>query len=93
MPNLTLFEIVLLSLAVVLVTTLGVILWWRLAGERVKALIAGWWALPLLWKIVLPMVFGAFVLHGSVKRGDNVANVKVFPIANTNSQLETGTGN
>ena len=53
MPNLILFEIVLLSLAVVLVTTLGVILWWRLAGERVKALIAGWLALPLLWKIVL----------------------------------------
>ena len=50
MPNLILFEIVLLSLAVVLVTTLGVILWWHLAGERVKALIAGWLKLPLLWK-------------------------------------------
>ena len=72
MLNLTLFEIILLSLAAVLVTTLGIILWWRLAGERVKALIAGWWALPLLWKIVLPMVFGAFVLHGSVKRGEVV---------------------
>ena len=57
MLNLTLFEIVLLSLAAVLVTTFSIILWWRLAGERVKALIAGWLALPLLWKIVLPMVF------------------------------------
>ena len=64
------FEIVLLSLAAVLVTTLGVILWWHLAGDRVKALIAGWLALPLFWKIVLPVVFGAFVLHGSVKRGE-----------------------
>ena len=70
MLNLKPFEIVLLSLAVVLVTTFSVILWWRLAGERVKALIAGWLALPLFWKIVLPVVFGAFVLHGSVKRGE-----------------------
>ena len=41
----------------------------------------------------------AFVLHGSVKRGDNVANrrrqgfggqdVKVLPIANSNFQLAT----
>ena len=64
------FEIILLSLAAVLVAVLGVVLWWRLAGDRVKALIAGWLALPLLWKIVLPVVFGAFVLHGSVKRGE-----------------------
>ena len=68
-------------------------MWWRMAGERVKAVWCGWLKLPLLWKIVLPMVFGAFVLHGSVKSGDNVANVKVLLIANTNSQLETGTGN
>ena len=66
------FEIILLSLAAVLIAALGVILWWRLAGDRVKALIAGWLALPLFWKIVLPMVFGAFVLHGSVKRGEVV---------------------
>ena len=64
------FEIILLSLAAVLVAALGVILWWRLAGERIKALWRGWLALPLLWKIVLPVVFGAFVLHGSVKRGE-----------------------
>ena len=25
-----------------------------------------------LWKVVLPVVFGAFVLHGSVKRGEVV---------------------
>ena len=61
------------------------VMWWRIAGERVKALIAGWLKLPLLWKIVLPMVFGAFVLHGSVKRGDNVANV--VSVANPNFQL------
>ena len=76
MLNLTLFEIILLSLAAVLVTSLGIILWWRLVGERVKALIAGWLALPLLWKIVLPMVFGAFVLHGSAKRGEVVGEVQ-----------------
>ena len=47
-------------------------MWWRIAGERVKALWRGWLALPLLWKIVLLVVFGAFVLHGSVKRGEVV---------------------
>ncbi len=93
MPNLTPFEITLLVLGAVLVAALGVILWWRFAGDMVKALIAGWMALPLFWKIILPVVFGAFVLHGTVKRDDNVANVKVLPIANANSQLETGTGN
>ena len=103
MLNLFIFEITLLVLCAVLIAVLLAIMWWRIAGDRVKALIAGWLALPLLWKIVLPVVFGAFVLYGSVKRGDNVANVKVFPIANANSQsacaeatagkLETGTGN
>ena len=29
-------------------------------------------ALPLFWKIVLPVVFGVFVLHGTVKRGEVV---------------------
>ena len=72
MPNLTPFEIALLILGAVLIIALGVILWWHLAGDRVKALIAGWMALPLFWKIVLPVVFGAFVLHGSVKRGEVV---------------------
>ena len=67
MPNLTPFEIALLILGAVLVAALAAILWWRLAGDRVKALIAGWMALPLFWKIVLPVVFGAFVLHGSIK--------------------------
>ena len=70
MFDLTPFEIALLILCAVLIAALGVILWWRLAGERIKALWRGWLALPLLWKIVLPVVFGAFVLHGSVKRGD-----------------------
>ena len=93
MLNLTTFETTLLVLCAVLTAVLMAIMWWRIAGERVKALIAGWLALPLFWKIVLPVVFGAFVLHGSVKRSDNVANVKVLTIANANSQLETGTGN
>ena len=70
MPNLTPFEIALLVFGAVLIAALVAILWWRLAGDRVKALIAGWLALPLFWKIVLPVVFGAFVLHGSVKRGE-----------------------
>ena len=72
MPNLTPFEIALLILGAVLIAALAAILWWHLAGDRVKALIAGWLALPLFWKIVLPVVFGAFVLHGSVKRGEVV---------------------
>ena len=93
MPNRTLFEIALLLLGAVLTAVLLAVMWWKIAGERVKALIAGWLKLPLLWKIVLPVVFGAFVLHGSVKRGDNVANVKVLPIADANFQLETGNDN
>ena len=59
MLNLTSFEIALLILCAVLIIALAAILWWRFAGDRVKALIAGWLALPLLWKIVLPVVFGA----------------------------------
>ena len=88
MLNPSLFEIALLILCAVLTAVLLAVMWWRIAGERVKALIAGWLALPLLWKIVLPMVFGVFVLHGSVKRGDNVANV--VSVANPNFQLSTG---
>ena len=72
MLNLFIFEITLLVLCAVLIAVLLAIMWWRIAGDRVKALIAGWLALPLLWKIVLPVVFGAFVLHGSVKRGEVV---------------------
>ena len=87
MLDLRLFETTLLVLCAVLTAMLLAIMWWRIAGERVKALIAGWVALPLLWKIVLPMVFGAFVLHGSVKRGENVANV--VSVANSNFQLAT----
>ena len=74
MPNLTPFEITLLVLGAVLIIALAAILWWHLAGDRVKALIAGWLALPLFWKIVLPVVFGAFVLHGSVKKGEVVGD-------------------
>ena len=74
MLNLSIFEIALLALCAVLTAVLLAIMWWRIAGERVKALIAGWLALPLLWKIVLPVVFGAFVLHGSVKKGEVVGD-------------------
>ena len=88
MLNLFIFEITLLVLCAVLIAVLLAIMWWRIAGERVKALIAGWLALPLLWKIVLPVVFGAFVLHGSVKSNENVANV--VSVANPNFQLSTG---
>ena len=88
MPNLTPFENALLILCAVLIAVLLAIMWWRIAGERVKAFIAGWLALPLLWKIVLPMVFGAFVLHGSAKRGDNVANCQYqFSIGNWKWEL------
>ena len=72
MLNLSIFEITLLALCAVLTAVLLAIMWWRIAGERVKALWRGWLKLPLLWKIVLPVVFGAFVLHGSVKRGEVV---------------------
>ena len=72
MLNLTTFEVALLLICAVLTAVLLAVMWWKIAGERVKALIAGWLALPLLWKIVLPVVFGAFVLHGSAKRGEVV---------------------
>ena len=78
MSNLTLFETILLVLCAVLIAALAAILWWHLAGDRVKALIAGWMALPLFWRLVLPVVFGAFVLHGSVKRGE-VVELNVLP--------------
>ena len=58
MLNPAIFEIALLILCAVLTAVLLAIRWWRIAGERVKALIAGWLVLPLLWKIVLPVVFG-----------------------------------
>ena len=69
MPNLTPFEIALLILGAVLIAALGAILWWHLAGDRVKALIAGWMALPLFWKIVLPVVF-AGVSAPALFKGD-----------------------
>ena len=70
MFDLTPFEIALLILCAVLIVALGVILWWRFAGDRVKALIAGWLALPLVWKIVLPVVF-AGVSAPALFKGDD----------------------
>ena len=69
MLNLTPFEIALLILGAVLIAALAAILWWHLAGDRVKALIAGWMALPLFWKIVLPVVF-AGVSAPALFKGD-----------------------
>ena len=88
MLNLSIFETTLLILCAVLTAVLLAIMWWRIAGERVKALVAGWLALPLLWKIVLPMVFAGFVLQGLGKRGDNVANV--VSVANCQYQFSIG---
>ena len=70
MLNLTTFEIALLALCAVLTAVLLAIMWWRLAGERVKAIWRGWLALPLLWKIVLPMVF-AGVSAPALFKGDD----------------------
>ena len=50
MLNFSIFEIALLALCAVLTAVLVAIMWWRIAGERVKALWRGWLALPLLWK-------------------------------------------
>ena len=41
MLDLTTFEIALLALYAVLIAVLLAVVWWRIAGERVKALIAG----------------------------------------------------
>ncbi|MBO5647412.1 MAG: hypothetical protein J6S30_01435, partial [Kiritimatiellae bacterium] len=76
MLDLRLFEIALLALCAVLVAALAAIMWWRMAGERVRAIGREWCKLPLLWKVVLPVVFGAFVLHGTVKRDDFVCRVE-----------------
>ena len=70
MFDFTPFEIVLLILCAVLTAVLLAVMWWKIAGERVKALIAGWLALPLLWKIVLPVVF-AGVSAPALFKGDD----------------------
>ena len=58
MSDLPLFETTLLVFGAVLVAAIAAVVWWRIAGERVKALWRGWLKLPFLWKIVLPVVFG-----------------------------------
>ena len=75
MLNLSIFEIALLILCAVLTAVLLAIMWWRIAGERVKALIAGWLALPLLWKIVLPMVFAGVSAPALIKGDEDKARM------------------
>ena len=76
MLNLPIFEITLLVLCAVLTAVLLAVMWWRIAGDRVKALIAGWLALPLLWKIVLPMVF-AGVSAPALFKGDDDKEIEL----------------
>ena len=75
MLNLSIFEIALLILCAVLTAVLLAIRWWRIAGESVKALIAGWLSLPLLWKIVLPVVFAGVSAPALIKGDDDEARV------------------
>ena len=75
MLNLSIFETTLLVLGAVLLAVLLAVMWWRLAGERVKALIAGWWALPLLWKIVLPVVFAGVSAPALIKGDEDKARM------------------
>ena len=71
MLDLGLLESALLLLCAALLTALCVLVWWKVVGGRVKELISEWWRLPVFWKVVLPLVFGAFCLHGSTKNGVN----------------------
>ena len=71
MLDLGCLESALLLLSAVLFTALCVLVWWKVVGGRVKELISEWRRLPVFWKVVLPLVFAAFCLHGSTKNGVN----------------------
>ena len=89
MLDLGYLESALLFLSAALLTALCALAWWKVVGGRVKELIGEWRRLPLFWKIVLPIVFAAFCLHGSTKNG-NVANVQVLPVVKSNYQSGNG---
>ena len=59
------------QIGVALVAALLVIVWWNVVEGRLKELWREWSKLPLFWKMVLSVVFGAFVLHGSTKTGES----------------------
>ena len=75
MPNLSIFEIALLILCAVLTAVLLTVVWWRIAGERVKAIWRGWCKLPLLWKIVLPVVFAGVSAPALIKGDEDKARM------------------
>ena len=89
MLDLGLLESALLLLCAALLTAFCVLAWWKAVGGRVKELISEWRGLPIFWRIILPVVFGAFCLHGSTKNG-NVANVQVLPVVKSNYQSGNG---
>ncbi|MBO5647401.1 MAG: hypothetical protein J6S30_01380, partial [Kiritimatiellae bacterium] len=89
MLDLGYLESALLLLCAALLTAFFALVWWKAVGGRVKELISEWRGLPIFWRIILPVVFGAFCLHGSTKNG-NVANVQVLPVVKSNYQSGNG---
>ena len=89
MLDLGYLESALLLLSAALLTALCALAWWKVVGGRVKELMSEWRRLPIFWRIILPVVFGAFCLHGSTKNG-NVASEQVLPVAKPNYQLGNG---
>ena len=89
MLDLGYLESALLLLSAALLAVLCALVWWKVVGRRVKELLGEWRRLPVLWKVILPLVFGAFCLHGSTKNG-KVANVQVLPVIKSNYQLGNG---
>ena len=89
MLDLGYLESALLLLSAALLTAFCALVWWKVVGGRVKELISEWQRLPVFWKVVLPLVFGAFCLHGSTKNG-NVASEQVLPVAKSNYQSGNG---
>ena len=89
MLNFDFFESALLFLSAALLTAFCVLVWWKVVGQRIKELWSEWRRLPVFWKVILPVIFGAFCLHGSTKNG-NVASEQVLPVAKPNYQLGNG---
>ena len=89
MLDLGYLESALLLLSAALLTAFCVLVWWKVVGRRVKELLGEWRRLPIFWKVILSVIFGAFCLHGSTKNG-NVANVQVLPVVKSNYQSGNG---